>query len=102
MKRRRGAELRRAAPPPSAPNLPETFDLELVAAIRSNLPLWPGVFVKEPPSFLEKKPAVLSSVKIIPKFPYFYVLDPELLGYRTRSLASVVLCISPWVYVLIM
>ena len=55
-----------------------------------------GSFAKEPPSLLEINPPSNSVEKYLQICPSFYVLDPELFRFRTRSPPVAVLRVRPW------
>ena len=54
-----------------------------------------GIFAKEPLSLFKINPRSGVVQKYLQKSPFIYVLDPDLLGNRTRRLGSVVLLSNP-------
>ena len=92
---------------------PEPPDLRWTAVIRSQTDqIWTtrsrssgrdsrvtvrlGLFAKESLDFLEINPPSNSVEKYLQICPSFYVLDPELFRFRTRSPPVAVLRVRPW------
>ena len=85
----------------SRPILIQRLETDLEPSQFPSVPVSAVGFAKDPSLFSVFNPRSKSVQKKLQFCPVFSVLAPNLFKIRTRDPASVVLCVSPWIYPLI-